>query len=240
MEESSDEIKRFLDSLPERLKVIEEGIDWSIQKEYLDYSHSFERGELPPEELSKIDSILHHEKTPDKVKKKALAIIAHSGSIPAFKVIKTFYENAEGDLKQWAAMGLSECKMFLEETLSDENAGIILTGLGGTEDKIRIFFLILPLENQTFNKSHHKIIRNEFEDTAQQLKCQTEEFYYHKDYVGLTALLSLDVAVATFMDKGIRRANEYGSFVLEHYYAGNTEIPDQKEIYRLIKIVREG
>jgi hypothetical protein len=50
----------------------------------------------------------------------------------------------------------------------------------------------------------------------------------------------MDISIATFIDIGIKSCNEFGNFVLEHYYAGNTGIPDKEEIKEIIEIVRNG
>jgi len=217
-----------------------EGIDIEVQKEYLNYSDGFDRGQLPEEEIEKIGTILFRPEIPYEQKKKGLTILAHVGTISAYKQLNKFYANADKELKQWSALALQECKMFLESELLEENIGFISTGLGGTRDKLRIYFLVLPINGKRFNQKNHKIIENELSHTAKKLKCEIENFDFQELYTGLTVLIPMDVAVATFIDKGIECCNEYGNFVLEHYYAANTEIPDKKEIEKIIKIVREG
>jgi hypothetical protein len=240
MTDDYDEIKRFLESIPDKFQILEEGIDIEVQKEYLNYSDGFDRGQLPEEEIEKIGTILFRSEIPSEQKKKGLTILAHVGTISAYKQLNKFYTNADKELKQWSALALQECKMFLESELLEENIGFISTGLGGTRDKLRIYFLVLPINGKTFNQQNHKIIENELSHTAKKLKCEIENFDFQELYTGLTALIPMDVAVATFIDKGIQCCNEFGNFVLEHYYAANTEIPDEKEIEEIIKIVREG
>jgi len=240
MKNDHDLIKKFLENIPEKFQIHEEGIKIEIQKEYLEYSESFERGTLTDEEIEKFSKIIFTSETPDEAKKKGLVILAHTGSISAFRQISKYYEKAEGELKQWASLALQECRMFLESELSDENIGFISTGLGGTQDKLRIYFLVLPLDKKTFNVQQHKIIENELNQTAKDLNCDIENFDFQADYVGLTVLIPMDISIATFIDTGIKNCNEFGNFVLEHYYAGNIGIPDEKEIKEIIEIVRNG
>jgi hypothetical protein len=240
MTDDHDQIRQFLESIPEKFQIHEEGVKIEIQKEYLDYSESFERGILTGEEIEKISQIIFSNETPDKAKKRELVILAHTGSINAFRQISKYYEQAHGDLKQWASLALRECRMFLESELSDENIGFISTGLGGTKDKLRVYFLVLPLDKKTFNEQQHKIVENELKHTAKELNCDIENIDFQANYVGLTVLIPMDVAIATFIDTGIKSCNEFGDFVLEYYYAGNTGIPDKEEIKEIIEIVRNG
>ncbi len=240
MENEQEQIRKFLDSIPEKFQVHEEGVKMEIQKEYLDYSESFGHGVLSDAETDKLSRIVLNPEVPDEVKKKGLTILAHAGSISAYKQISKFYESAEGELKQWASLAMQECRMFIESELSDESIGFISTGLGGTKDKLRIYFLVLPQENETFTEQQHKIIENELNQTAKELNCDIESFDFQENYAGLTVLIPMDIAIATFIDAGIQNCNVFGNFVLEHYYAGNTGIPDKEEIKEIIEIVRNG
>ncbi|TVQ14365.1 MAG: hypothetical protein EA361_07855 [Bacteroidetes bacterium] len=240
MENDKEQIRKFLDSIPEKFQIHEEGVKIEIQKEYLDYSESFGHGVLSDAEADKLSLIVLNPEVPDEVKKKGLTILAHAGSISAYNQISKFYESADGELKQWASLAMQECKMFLESELSDESMGFISTGLGGSKDKLRIYFLVLPQENKTFNPQQHKIIENELTQTAKELNCDIENFDFQEDYTGLTVLIPMTVAYGTFIETGIKNCNEYGNFALESFYAGNLGIPDEKEIKEIIEIVRNG
>jgi len=240
MTDDQEQIKIFLDSIPEKFQIHEEEVIIEIQKEYLDYSESFDRGVLTDEQIDKIRQIIFSNKTPDEGKKKGLTILAHAGTISAYKQISNYYESADGELKQWASLALQECRMFLESELSDENIGFISTGLGGKKDKLRVYLLVLPLDIKSFNEQQHKIIENELNQTAKELNCDIESFDFQKNYVSLTVLIPMDVAIANFIDNGIKKCNEFGDFVFEHYYAANTKIPDKEEIKEIIEIVRNG
>ena len=46
MDDKHKEIRKFLENIPDTFDILEQGVDNQTQKEYLDYSHSFDRGEL--------------------------------------------------------------------------------------------------------------------------------------------------------------------------------------------------
>jgi hypothetical protein len=240
MTNNQEEITRFLSSIPDTFQIHEEAIKPEIQKAYFDYSDGFDNSTVTDNQLEKIAQILFHPETTDEGKKKALTILAHTGSVKGYKFISKFYENAFGDIKQWTSLALRECRMFLETELTDKSTGFISSGLGGEKDKLRIYFLILPLDTQLFSEQQHRIIENEFSETAKDLDCVIENFDFQENYVGLIVLIPMTIAIATFIDTGIQNSNEFGGFVLEHYYAGNTGIPDRNEIDRIIEIVRNG
>jgi hypothetical protein len=239
MADKHEDIRKFLENIPDRFDILEEGIDVQTQKEYLDYSHSFDRGELTDKETLQLTSILFSEKTTLTGKKKALALLAHLGTITAYRQVEKYYENPDNELIQWTALALQECRMFLESTLTDQNIGFISSGLGGLKDKLRYYFLVLPSTDRSFTTTQKNIIKNELNLVSRDLNCIVETVDFSDTFVGLTVLVPMDVPVGTFIETGIQKCNDLGDFVFEHYYVTNQNIPDESEINDVIKKVKE-
>ncbi|MFH1250858.1 MAG: hypothetical protein V1715_07160 [bacterium] len=155
---NDEDIREFLDNLPDKLDILEQGVDFQIQKEYIDYSHTFDRGELTETETVKLSSILYDIKMSIEAKKKALTILAHLGTIIAFRQIEKYYTNPDNALKQWTALALQECKMFLASALTDQSTGFISSGLGGLNNRLRYYFLILPSSDRPFSTTQKNIL----------------------------------------------------------------------------------
>lgn len=239
MKDQDDDIRKFSESMPIKYDILEEGIDLETQMEYLEYSHSFEHGELTEEQTLGLGNMLFDARIKADGKKKALGLLAHLGTVTAFRQIEKYYNHPENEVKKWTALALQECKMFLESSLIDDNWGFISSGLGGKDGKLRNFFLVLPMEGQQFTSIQHHIINDEFQLIAKELKCNIETVDPSDIYVGITVLNPMDVAIGVFIEKGIQQCNELGEFVLEYYYVTNQEIPNRQEIEEIIKKVRE-
>lgn len=238
MTDNHDDIKDFLNSLPDKYDILEEGIDVQTHKEYIDHSHTFDLGELTEPETVNLSRILFDTKTTIEEKKKALTLLAHLGTITAFRQIEKYHEDPNKHLRQWTALALQECKMFLEGTLTDQSTGFISSGLGGLHDKLRYYFLVLSLSDKPFTVTQTKTIKEELNLVARDLNCIVESVDPSDTFVGLTVLVPMDVAVGTFIETGIQKCNELGNFVLEHYYVTNENIPDKSEIKDIIKVVK--
>ncbi|HLN73648.1 MAG: hypothetical protein ACM3O8_00195 [Methylococcaceae bacterium] len=239
MTDKNDDIRKFSESMSIKYDILEEGIDIETQMEYLEYSHSFDLGELTEEQTLGLGNMLFDARIKAEGKKKALGLLAHLGTVTAFRQIEKYYNHPENEVKKWTALALQECKMFLESSLTDENWCIISSGLGGTDGKLRNYFLVLPLTDQQFTPIQHRIIEDEFHLIAKDLKCTIENVDCSDIYVGITVLIPVDVAIGIFIEKGIIKCNELGDFVFEYYYVTNTDIPDRQEITEIIKKVRE-
>ena len=239
MTDKHDDIREFLNILPDKYDILEEGVDIQTQKEYIYHSHTFDRGEVTETETLNLSSILFDTKATIEVMKKALTLLAHLGTIMAFRQIEKYYENSGKDLRQWTALSLQECKMFLESTLTDQNTGFISSGLGGLKNRLRYYFLILSSTDRPFNTTQKNIIKEELNLVAWDLNSIVESVDLSDTFVELTVLVPMDVAVGTFIETGIKKCNELGNFVFEHYYLTNQEIPDKSEIKDIIKKVKE-
>jgi len=238
MKDQDEDIREFLNNLPDKFDIVEDGIDIQIQKEYLDYSHSFDNGELADVQTLKLVSFLFDTNQPLEAKKKVLTLLAHLGTITAYRQIEKYYNLPDNGLKEWTAMALQECKMFLESMLTDQSKGLILSGLGGYQDKMRFFFLILPISEKGFTSAEKNIMDEEFKLVAKAMNSVVESVNLAETFIGLTVLIPMDVAVGTFIETGIKNCNEIRDFVFEHYYVTNMNIPDDAEIDEIIKIVK--
>ena len=238
MADKREIVRKFLDNIPDRFDVLEEGIDVQTHKEYLDYSHSFDTGELTDEKTLQLSSFLFSSENAPTAKKKVLTLLAHLGTITAYRQIEKYCKNPDKELKQWAALALQECKMFLESTLTDQETGFISSGLGGLKDKLRFFFMVLPSTENPFTGTQKGIIKSEFNLVSAELNCIVETVNLSEKFVGLTVLVPMDVAVGTLIETGINKCNELGDFVFKHYYVTNQNIPDKTEIDYIINKVK--
>ncbi len=238
MTDKLEDIQKFLENLPDKFDILEDGIDFQTQKEYIKHSETFDRGELTEKETFSISNILFDKDAPIDKKKKALLLLAHLGTIVAFRQIEEYNKNPDNGLKQWTLLALQECKMFLESTLLDESIGFISSGLGGLDNRLRYYFLVLPSTDRPFTKTEKNIIKDEFPIVCKGLNSILETIDFFDTFVGLTVLVPLDVAVGTVIETGIKKCNELGDFVFEHYYATNQNKPEQSEIIDIINIVK--
>ena len=237
MKNDQNEIQSFLKNLPDTFEMMDEPISLEVQKEYIEYSHSFGYGEISEEETTRLCNFLTTD-SPAVAKKKALGLLAHLGTIPAFRGIEEYYKRADNqELKQWAVLALQECRMFLESSLTDESVGFISSPMGGQDNKMKCFFMVFPVK-ETFTEIQQKVIKNEFPMTFRNLNAELQTINFTDRYAEIIALIPFDVAIDTIMQTGIKKCNELGEFVFENYFATNVEVPNEKEVDEIIKKVK--
>jgi hypothetical protein len=241
MESEYEHIMEFLSSFHCKFKVVEDKINPKIQKEYFEYSNSFDRGELDETETQKLIDHLFSPLLSESGKKKALSLLSHLGTVEVYRQIERYHNDCQDEtMKQWSALALHECRMFLESSLLDENISLVSSGLGGLQDKLRFYYLLLPLPDKLFTVTQQNIIKDELDYAAEELNCIVETADLLDEYVAVTALIPITVAITTFLNAAVEKCNELGRFVLEDYFATNQEIPDENKIKYIIETIRHG
>ena len=77
--ESDDQIRDILNDIPERLTLAEDGVDSSVQQEYLEYTEYLDLGQYSEEDISARSHRLFSPSTSLEDKKETLAVLAHRG-----------------------------------------------------------------------------------------------------------------------------------------------------------------
>ncbi len=238
--ESDGQIRDILDSIPERLILAENGVDSSVQQEYLEYTHDLDFGQYSEEDISARSHGLFSPSTPLEDKKETLAVLAHRGTLGAYRTIERFLETAEKSLEAWGVLTLQECRMFLESSLSDRNVGILMTGLGGENNRLRYFLMIRSRSDGALTSAQKETIERGFSCICNKFDSILEEIQVHQYYVTMKVLIPMGVAVAEIIEGGIAECATFGDFLDENYYVTNVRIPSEAEIPRYLREMGRG
>ena len=123
--------------------LMESAIALSVQDEYFNLSKSIDFGNIDFKDVLKKSETLFFENTPIETKKRMLILLAHRGTVESFRILEKYLKISEGNLRDWALLSLKECRMFLESALLKEESGFISTGLGGRDNKLRYYFIVV-------------------------------------------------------------------------------------------------
>ncbi|MDR3329330.1 MAG: hypothetical protein LBS63_04390 [Prevotellaceae bacterium] len=236
--EELKQLRSFLEGRQSNVfHVMEEGVDEDTQREYIDYAP--EDDKLTDVDEQPLGDTLFDPTAPLNDKKKALVTLAHVASTTAYRFIEKFYEQADPSLKTWSALALQECRMFLEGKLTGRSMGFISGGMGGVQDKLRYYLVIIPVEGKQFTPTQKKIVKDEFHYMSKKFRCAIETVDISSDnFVGLTVLIPIDTPVGSYVEASIAQCNELGNFVFDGAYVTNRCIPEEEELYQYIDKVR--
>ena len=204
-----EKIREILGNTPARLKILEQQIDMDLQLKYYECSMRVreERREEPG--------------YPEELKKEILARMASMAVVECFRAIEAYLKEAPDSLIPWTVMALNESRMLLESKLMDESQVFISTGLGGQDEKLRYFVVLMTRSKVDLTESQKMVIRNEFEYILEKFDAVLEEADFSDYLATLTLLLPMNYSLKSVFKEAIDECNRYGDFLNEDFIVTN-------------------
>ncbi len=240
--EKGDVFKQFHDSfskLEGHFHVLEQRIPVETQMEY--FKHSELKRKQPVDysltdtECEEIYALLQLDAIPAEDKKDYLTQLALSKSVKAYRLLEQYAREPHPSVANWTYLALMESRISLESELSDEKQIYISTGLGGREDKLRFYVLLLSVENQPFQDYQRNVIEREFTFALPKQDCEIEYLKINANYVELLFLISVKADIKAMLDQVIAECNQYGSFLADLFTITNVKELTNEEIEDILR-----
>lgn len=230
--ESERSISDILSQVPDRFVVAKEELDGAVYEEYERcvqrlISHQSQEGGLEGRQ------ILFDPTAPLEAKQEILARLALCGTVDAFRTIERYIKNTDPALEQWSKIALYECRMRLESDLLEESVGIISTGLGGAQHRLR-YLVVIGLPCGALRDAQRRVLESAWRTICGQHDSILECVSFHPSHVVLTLLVSTETAVGTVIEAGIAAANGDASILRRQYFVTNVAVPTEEEIQHIL------
>jgi len=223
----------FLSQIPDRFIVAEEEVDRAVYEEYERYAERLVT--CQPREIGlEARQILFDPTAPLEAKREMLARLAQCGTVDAYRAIEQYVKNPDPALVQWSKVALYECRMALESELLEEPVGIISTGLGGAQHRLR-YLVVIGLSCGALRDEQRRRAESAWRTICGQHDSILERVSFHPTHVLFTLLVSMKMAVGTVIDAGIAAANGDGQVLRRQYFVTNVEVPTEEEIQHILK-----
>mgnify|MGYP001819399546 CR=1 FL=1 len=229
-----EKIQEILGGSPGNLKILEQQIDMDLQVEYYEFSRKL-RNELDESwAYERIQYLLEPGYSHD-VKKEILARLASIEKVDCYRAIESYTEKAEEPLKDWALLALNESRMHLESKIMEESQVFISTGLGGREQKLRYFVVLISKANAELTQTHQMVIQNEFEYILKKFDAELEEVNFSGYLATILLLLPMNFSLKMVFQEAIDECNQYGDFLKDDFIVTNVKTLSFKEIIEFLE-----
>lgn len=245
MKKDEDVFREFRDSFSKmegHFHVLEQRVPVDRQMEYFKYAENMRKTESPDplndEESEGIYQLLMREDIPEDEKKHLLTTLASAKSVKAYRLLEEYVQHPDNAIADWAYMALMESRISLESELSDEKQIYISTGLGGKEEKLRFYVLILSKGKKVFEEYQRQVIEREFAYLLPKQSCDIERLTIEDQYVELLFLVPIRTDIKNVLDSVITECNQYGDFLSKGFTITNVKELTKEEITDMI--MRDG
>ena len=224
-----EKIQEMLGKNPGNLKVMEEQIDMDLQVEYFERSKRL-REEKEESWALDLSQYLNEPGYSPDVKKEILARLATIEKVECYRIIESFVKEGEESLHKWALLSLNESRLQLESNIMNENQVFISTGLGGRDQKLRYFVVLMTRTRSDLTPTHQMVIQNEFEYILRKFGAEVEEVNFSGYLSTITLLLPMNYSLRTVFNEAIQECNRYGDFLNDDFIVTNVKTLSFQEI----------
>ena len=229
-----EKIQEMLGKNPGSLKVMEEQIDMDLQMEYFERSKRL-REEKEESWALDLSQYLNEPGYSSEVKKEILARLATIEKVECYRIIESFVKEGEASLYKWALLSLNESRLQLESKIMDENQVFISTGLGGKDQKLRYFVVLMTRTRSDMTPTHQMVIQNEFEYILRKFGAEVEEVNFSGYLSTITLLLPMNYSLRTVFNEAIQECNRYGDFLNDDFIVTNVKTLSFQEIKEFLE-----
>ena len=229
-----EKISEILGGAPGNLKILEQKIDMDLQMEYYDCSMRV-REERSDDWALEHMQYLSEPGYSDDVKKEILARMASIENVECFRAIEAYLKHAMEPLLSWAILALNESRMLLESKIMDENQVFISTGLGGKDEKLRYFVVLMSRTQVDLTSSQQMVIKNEFEFILKKFDAVMEESNFYGYLATILLLLPMNHSLKSVFKEAIDECNRYGNFLNNDFIVTNVRVLSVGEIEEFLE-----
>ncbi len=227
-----DKVKKIFPNI-DKFNIFEGSIDPDTQTEYFDYVIN-KREDIDEDELIKKKNKIFDNDFDIEEKKYLIADLASIPDVEVFRTLEKYAKNPDEELKYWIAIALQENKAFLKSDLLDEKQIFISTGLGGEENNLRYFVILISEDQQEFTDVQKRIITSELKFCLKNNDSKFERVEFGKYFATVLTLVPFEHSVQKIFSKIIAEINELGDFMSEHFIISNVKALNITEADKLI------
>jgi hypothetical protein len=222
------ELQQSLEKIKGNLHVLETSVSVEKQMEYFRFSEEVKNTDSKSDIEAQIN-ILSSPISSSAEIKYALAFLAGSGDVKAYRAIESYNEGHDDD---WAVMSLMQAKITLESEFSDEKQIFISTGLGGKGDQLRFFAFFKSNHLKNFSDYQKELIEKEIPYYIQKQGGILETIDIGEKYFTLLFLINIHVDIKMMLEQATSECNQYGDFINRNFIITNVKVFSEEDIRR--------
>ncbi len=214
--------------------VFEEGIDVGVQLSFEKATLEFIEKDEEIKDAEESEKILSRTDNNIEAKKNALIELSLSGDVKAYRIIEKFKDTCEDELKKWSILAFQKSRAHMEHELSDDEKIYISSGLGGSGNKLRYFFVMSSDNKVSFTDFQKDLLKKEIEFSLTKNDSIAEKIIFNDYFVSIVCLVPLQISLDAILKSILKETQAFGNFLSDEIIATNTEIFSEDKIVKLI------
>jgi len=224
------------DKKSDNIIVLEDRINAQSFFDFLEVQSSFKNHKINEKLFLKNIKEIENKGTPIIRKKAFLSLLSQIKKVEIYRFLENFAKKADPDIKDWALLAYAESNAQLRKFLTNEDAIVIVSGLGGKNNKVRFFTLFYDENKKNLDQGQINLIKTELKYLLEKYNFELEEFKHKDFWFSFTSLFSLDnEEIEHFAREFIEIIRGYGINLSKNFLLNNIEEIEEEVISEIFK-----
>jgi hypothetical protein len=229
IDENSNPIE-FFQRYPHKIKVVDVKLDMKAQVEYFAFlSEAVRKYGIE----ASVDAFLERAfdaGLPLEERMLMLARISCSEEVKALRALEQYEKNCtEEEIKDFVAMCVYQCRNGIESALLGEQHAVVVSGMGGKDNKIRYFAALTTLSGQPWTTTEQHLLHEELMLASREHDAEVEMLEFSGRYAKILLLTPITLSPVTVVRNAKEASNALGIFIGRQEIITNVErLSDEK------------
>ncbi len=235
-QEAYEKLQKLLIDKKDKLRIMERQVDIDVQMTY------FEKGTKTKTDLPDLEHVLSraddlYDKDVDlETKQSLLNQLACFEEVKCFRILEKYMKQPDKQLNDWSYLAYQESLMLIESSLTDEDMVYISSGLGGKDNKLRYFVVIMTDDkSRAFSPQEQRLILKEIKYQFDKYETEFETHNFYNAYFMFSCLIPIDVSIADLFHGFIELINEFGAVLSDNFLITNVKRMSVDEVEAFIE-----
>ncbi len=212
--------------------ILQEEVDIDLQMKYFEMSKRHRRV-LSLEEIEEARVLIFSDNPDETDFQIALICLAATPEVASYRVLESYMKQVDAERRGWAVLAYGECRVNLESQLLEQSQVFISTGLGGHEDRLR-YFTVLLSESSSFTALQQEVVTKELHFSLERANSIVESIEFNGATISVTSLIPLDVALQPLFTDIVKSCNSLGHFLSEDMIITNVRKLSAEDIEEIL------
>ncbi|MDR0711054.1 MAG: hypothetical protein LBF67_01745 [Prevotellaceae bacterium] len=228
-DENSNNLMDFFQRYPHKIKVIDLKLDITTQMEYFSL-------------LSEVSRKYDDEKFGDDIRTKAfdpgvplderkhiLVWLSCCEDVEILRDLEQYEKDCPEEIKELVSMCVYQCRTGIESSLLGEHHAVVVSGMGGKDNKIRYFAALSTVSGQPWSQTEQHLLREELMLTSRENDAVIELLEFSGRYAKIQLLTPIMLSPVAIVRSAKDASNELGEFISQQEVITNiSRLSDEK------------
>ncbi|MDR0567297.1 MAG: hypothetical protein LBG47_09740 [Prevotellaceae bacterium] len=219
----------FFQRYPHKIKVVDLKVDIKTQMEYFAFLSNVSKNYSSNDFAGAVREHAFAPGAPMDVRKRLLALLSCFEEVEVLRALEEYEACCPDELKDFVAVCVYQCRMGIESSLLGEHHAMVVSGMGGKDNKIRYFAALATCSGKAWSDTERHLLSEELALTCKEYDAVVEQLEFSGKYAKMLLLTPITLSPVTVVRSAKDASNAIGVFISQQEVITNvSRLTDEK------------